>query len=579
MERAEIRRRSRELSRLIVIEVVILSLAAIGVFLLLVDRYERAQTAVAQQAAVVSVTEIFVVVPAATSPAPAPTSTNTPGGKLTLTAAPTRALTPTSTAAPSPVRSATLTRSPTLLRSPTPTQSPTPVLSPGLTKSPSPSLAPSSTRTHTPTRPLTPRSTSAPPTSWKTLTECDTIDAPGNYRLGTDLSASGECIKIQSSYVIFDCANHAIRGTNFAGYGVAIRNYGLANSQSPAYVEVRGCRVSNFMYGIFVESGNRLVIRDSDSSNNFDDVDPATRFGKFLGMTEGGGIRLNNTTDSMVLSNTTANQAIGIDVRNSSGILVRGNTASNNSAWGINLMRTQNSEASGNTTVDNVRKCTWGAGTIGFGCDAGGIAVQDGSNGNTIAQNIVKGRNGNGIFIKAHAMPCGNNNSIIGNTITSVLYNAVELGFCTGNKVNGNNIREGLDGVWLGFANNTEIKSNTIANMSNHGIISSNSHGNMVSGNQIINSNEGLYFYSEDYDRNHFSFLPPGDYRSHDNCLCGNTFQSNNVAVHLKDSTNNQVTGNTYQSNGRTFLMQGNTSGNNTQGFLLPWSQMVARRW
>jgi len=412
-----------------------------------------------------------------------------------------------------------------------------------------------------------------------TLSQCDTIDGKGNYRLSSDLTANGECIKIATSYVLLDCAGHSIRGTNFTGYGIAIHKYGLLGAETPAYVEVRNCRVSNFSYGIYVEAGDRLVIRGNDSSNNYDDTDPGTRFGKFLGMTEGGGIRLNYTTNSQILENTTSHQAIGIDVRYSSGIIVRGNTASDNSAWGINFLRTQNSEASGNTTTDNVRKCTWGAGTVGFGCDAGGIVVQDGSSGNTVSNNSVTGRNGNGIFIKAHALPCGNNNSIVGNTISSVLYNAVEFGFCSGNKINNNQLSNGLDGVWLGFGHDNEIKNNTITGMRNHGIISSNSRNNTVSGNQIISSNEGLFFYSEDYDRGAFSFLPPGDYRSYGNCLCGNTFQSNTVAVHLMDSTSNQVTNNVFQNNGRTFLVQGNGDGNNLQGLDWRdtlWGQSVA---
>lgn len=400
------------------------------------------------------------------------------------------------------------------------------------------------------------------------MTRCTTIDDTGFYRLGSDLTANGDCITIKSSYVVLDCNNHAIRGTNFTGYGIAIRKYGLLNLQTPAYVEVRGCRASNFLYGIFVEAGNKLVIRNNDSSNNFDDVDPSSRFGKFLGMTEGGGIRVNNTTDSQIINNTTTRQAIGIDVRYSNGVSVRANTSSDNSAWGINFLRTNNSEAIGNTTADNVRKCTWGAGTIGWGCDAGGIVVQDGANGNVIANNAITGRNGNGVFIKAHALPCGNNNSIIGNTITSVLYNAVELSFCSGNKVNDNQMRDGLDGIWLGFAHSTEIKGNTIVNMRNHGVISLNSRGNTVSGNHIANSNEAIYFYSEEYEKGAYSWLPAGDYRSHSNCLCNNTLQSNNVAVHLLDSTSNQVTGNTYSSNGRTFLIQGKSDGNNLQGAL-----------
>lgn len=503
--------KSKEFKVLVVVGTAIVGFAAMGVFGWLVDQYERARDAVAEQTVVAQSTEVFIAMLSATPPPPPPTHTPLPS----------------------------VTATPTL--SPTPTASPLP-------PTPRPADGPTSIQ-------------------WQTINKCDVIDSPGSYRLSADLTANGECIRIKSSNVLFDCFKHSIRGTNFTGSGIAIRKYGLLNAYAPAYVQVRNCRVSNFRDGIWVEAGDKLVIRDNESTNNYDDVDPTSRFGKFLGMTEGAGIRLNNTTSSQILNNITLRQAIGIDVRYSSGIIVRGNTASDNSAWGINILRTQNSDVSGNTTVDNVRQCTWGEGAMGWGCDAGGIVVQDGANGNTIANNQVTGRNGNGIFIKAHAMPCGSNNAITGNTITGVYYNAVELGFCAGNRVNNNNMRDGLDGIWLGYAHDTEIRDNTILNMRNHGIISSNSRGNTVSGNQIINSNEGLFFFSEPYDNPQFAWLTPGDYRSHSNCLCGNTFQQNAIAVHLKNSTHNQVTSNTFVNNGRIFLVQGNGDGNNLQGF------------
>lgn len=521
---------------LVIVETALFGFVALAVFGLLMERYESARDTVAGQTAIAQASQIYIAILSATPPTPTPTNTATPTN------------TPTPSKTPLPTATSTATATPTL--------TPTPTAIPMATKPPA-SVAPS-----TP-----PPTDSSAPLAWKTLTNCDSIDAPGNYRLGSDLSISGDCIKINASYVTFDCFKHAIRGTNDAGYGVAIRKYGLFNLQTPAYVEVRNCRVSNFHDGIFVEAGDHLVIRDNESANNYDDVDPVSRFGKFLGMTEGSGIRLNNTTASQVLNNITLAQAIGIDVRYSNGVSVRGNTASSNSAWGINILRTQNSEVTGNTTADNVRKCTWGAGTVGWGCDAGGIVVQDGSNSITVANNQVSGRNGNGIFIKAHALPCGNNNTISGNNITGVYYNAIELGFCAGNRILNNQIRDGLDGVWLGFARGTEIRGNTISNMRNHGVISSNSNGNTVTGNQIISSNEAIFFYSENYDTTAYAWLPPGDYRSHDNCLCGNTLQSNAVAVHLQDSTNNQVTGNNYAGNTRTFWIQGRSDGNNLQGF------------
>ncbi len=535
----------RTLTLLIIFEATFLGLATLVVFGFLADYYDRTKMAIVEQTAVAAETEIYVAYLTLTPPTPIPTDTPTP--------------TPTGT--------------PTLIWTGTPT------ISPFASASPTPSRPPLPTRTRTATiaPPLGVSSNGNPPRvpapgSWQTLSQCGVVDDAGNYRLGTDLVANGDCINIQASYAILDCAGHSIRGTSFAGAGIAVRKYGLLGSQSPSYIEIRNCRLSNFRFGIFAEGSNHLIIHHNDSSNNFDDVDPKSRYGNFLGMTDGGGIRVNNISDSYIFSNTTTHQAIGIDVRYSSGVYIRNNTSSDNSAWGINLYGTLSSEVSGNTTADNVRLCTWGAGDIGFGCDAGGIALQGGSNSITVSNNQVTGRNGNGIFIKAHNMPCGSNNSIIGNTISSVMYNSVELGFCSGNKVNNNTIKEGLDGVWLGFAHDTEIRNNSIVNMRNHGIISSNSWNNVVTGNQLVNSNEGLYFYSENYDRTAFNWLPAGDYRSHDNCLCGNTILNNlTTGVRLKDSTNNQVTNNTFQGNGRTVIVMGNGAGNNLQGNISSW--------
>ena len=90
-------------------------------------------------------------------------------------------------------------------------------------------------------------------------------------------------------------------------------------SQIPDDIEIRNCHLSNFQYGIYVESGTNLVVRDNDSSENYDDTNPTDRSGVFLGMVEGGGIRLNKVLDALIASNTTNRQAIGIDLRDSCG--------------------------------------------------------------------------------------------------------------------------------------------------------------------------------------------------------------------------------------------------------------------
>lgn len=526
----------RRFYALILVEALVIGIASTTMYAFLVGQYEQAQMVLDSRSSGMQATELAVAFLTANPPTATPTETSTPTETPTLTPTGTPTLAP----------SATVTATATLTSTPA-----------------SPSGSPTAIYTRAPTRP-----------SGMGLAHCDTIAASGTFRVVADLTTPGDCIRVQTSNVVIDCGGHTIRGTEMAGYGIAVTRYGLLNSQPPANVEIRNCKLSNFRYGIYVQGGAKVAIHDNDSSNNFDDTEPGSRYGKFLGMVDGGGIRIEDSSDSQVYANRTLHQAIGIDIHNSSNITVRNNVSSDNSAWGISLIRTQNSEVSNNTTSDNVRQCTWGGGTVGYGCDAGGIAIQDGSNGNTISSNTVSGRNGNGIFIKAHALPCGNNNSIVLNTITSVLYNAVELGFCSGNKVNSNAIRDGLDGIWLGFAHDTEIKNNNISNMRNHGIISSNSRNNMISGNQINNSNEGLFFFSEPYDQKDYSWLPPGDYGSHDNCLCANSFQGNvTAAIHLKDSTYNRVNNNLFQGNTRTILTQGKGDGNDMGGNVTGWRQ------
>ncbi|MDL1895221.1 hypothetical protein FBQ82_03040 [Anaerolineae bacterium CFX7] len=395
---------------------------------------------------------------------------------------------------------------------------------------------------------------------------CGSITAPGLYRLATSLTSQWDCISIYSDNVIFDCQGYALNGRDYNGYGVVVHQIGNVLSQrAPQNIEIRNCKSAKHKYGIFIDAANNLYVHDNNLSDNFRDTDERN-FGQFLGLTEGGGIRVGATTNALIENNTTNNNAIGVDVRNGSGITVRGNTASQNSAWGVHFYNVQFGEIDGNTTADNIRYCTWGNGTVGPGCDAGGIMLQSGSSKNIVRGNTITGGNGNGIFIKAHGTPCGDGNVIQDNTINGALYNAIELSFCRDNKIAGNHITNSLDGIWLGFAQKNEINGgNELRDLGNHGIISWNSSQNNVSTNTIVNSREGLYFYSSEYDREQFFFVPgePSDHVSTENCLCDNTLANNAaVAIHLNNSIKNQITQNRLTNNAVNFVMEGNTAGN-----------------
>lgn len=394
---------------------------------------------------------------------------------------------------------------------------------------------------------------------------CGGITSPGLYRLAQSLSSQWDCIQIYSDNVIFDCQGYSLNGTDLNGYGVIVHQIGNVLSQRAAHnIEIRNCKSSKHKYGIFIDAADNLYIHDNTLTNNFRDTDERN-FGQFLGLAEGGGMRIGSTTNALIANNHAESSAIGIDVRNSTGVTVRGNVANGNTAWGVHFYNVQDSEISENTTNDNLRYCAWGNGTVGPGCDAGGIMLQSGSSRDIIKNNTITGSNGNGIFVKAHGTPCGDGNTIANNSISGSLYNAIELSFCRDNKIQENTISNSLDGIWLGFATNNAVTGNQLQDLGNHGIISWNSEDNNVSTNKIVNSREALYFYSSGYDRQQFFFVQgsPEDHTSRGNCLCDNTIVSNAVAaIHLNNSLKNQITQNHLTNNGINFVMEGNTAGN-----------------
>lgn len=397
------------------------------------------------------------------------------------------------------------------------------------------------------------------------VSQCSNLAAPGTYLLTVNLVSQWDCIQIKSDWVVLDCQGHSLDGTDYNGYGVSVHQLGFPFTRAPQNIEIRNCKSSKHRYGIYVDAGTNIYIHNNQIIGNFNDVDPRG-YGQFLGLPEGGGIRANSLNNGRIEDNVTTFNAIGIDIRSSKNTFVRHNTASNNTAWGIHFYATMNSEISSNTAKDNVRYCTWGNGTVGAGCDAGGVMLQAGSSFNTIKNNEILSGNGNGIFIKAHDEPCGNSNTLAYNHISNVLYNGIEASFCKDNEIIGNEIDHALDGIWLGFARSTRTHGgNKLHDLNNHGYISWNSQDNVVSDNSFANDREAIYLFSSDYKQEEFFFVPgtPSDHIAQGNYFGGNTLTDNSAAaVHFSNAIHNQVRNNTFRNNVKNFLFDGNTTGN-----------------
>lgn len=471
---------------------------------------------------------------------------------------PTLALTPTRAPLANPTNAPVATRAATATPEPTATRTTTPTVTPTNTTTPTPTVTP------------TPLQTFA-------LNQCAEIWQPGIYKLTRDIAAPGtrDCFIIQAHNVTFDCDNRTIEGNTkivkdkqYVYAAITVRKFNFPLLESPTNIEIKNCKARYHRFGLNVTSGRNVYVHDNVFSDNLNTIDH-TGFGIFLGLTEGGGIRFDDVREGRIENNTTENQAIGIDVRNSDSIVIRNNSSSMNSAWGINLLNTSNSEVSGNTTRDNVRYCKWGSGVVGRGCDAAGIILQDGSSNNVIKDNQVLGDNANGIFIKAHAMRCGDNNTIQNNRIIGALYNAVELSFCKNNRIIGNEMVGSYDAVYFGFTNGTEVRNNLIREMKNHGIITWNSRNSVIANNEIVNSRVGIYMYWDEWDPKQFGFLPPSPdkYAARDNLIESNFIHSNAVAgIRLAGAIFNKVVNNTFANNARNIVTDGKSEGNTIQG-------------
>lgn len=470
----------------------------------------------------------------------------------TLSAPPlVRATSANPAAAPIATRAATATAEPTATRTTTPTVTPT------------------STITPTPTVTPTPLQTFG-------LNRCAEIWQPGIYKLTNDIAAPGtrDCFIIQTHNVTFDCDHHTIEGNTkivkdkqYVYAAIIVRKFNFPLLESPTNIEIKNCQARYHKFGVNVTSGRNVYVHDNVFSDNLNTIDH-TGFGIFLGLTEGGGIRFDDVREGRIENNTTENQAIGIDVRNSDRVIIRSNNASKNSAWGINLLNTSNSLVANNTTRENVRYCKWGSGVVGRGCDAAGIILQDGSSNNVVQENQVLGDNANGIFIKAHGVRCGDNNLIQNNKIIGALYNAVELSFCKDNQIVGNEMAGSYDAVYFGFTTGTQVRDNLIREMKNHGIITWNSRGSIIANNEIVNSRVGINLYWDEWDPKQFGFLPPSSdkYATRDNVIDGNFIHDNAVAgIRLTNAIFNQIVNNRFANNAKNIVTAGQVDGNTIQ--------------
>lgn len=386
------------------------------------------------------------------------------------------------------------------------------------------------------------------------LDSCRTIETAGAFRLVSDISSKGDCIKIRAGNVTLDCGGRQIKGINYIGKGIKIE---AADPQvRPANIEIQHCRISDFLYGIEIQNGQGIRIHDNDLSGNFDDTN-GSYHGAWLGLVDGGGVRVNRGTDITLEANVANRGANGMDVRDSAQVVIRGNTTNRNSAFGIVLTNTTDSLVEGNIVGDNVRWCTFPSergDVVVPGCDSAGIMLQDGSGRNRVRGNTVSGQNGDGIFVRNHTGRCGDDTVIEENKIVGAVWNGIEAGFCDRILISGNEFSSSKFGVWISYMDGVTLVNNSFMLMEQAGLALKNTHSAQIKHNSFSQSAEGIMLFGNTDDekfgwtmRHPFSY-----YRSYANVVTGNTFSDvTGSAIRLENSTGNVISGNAFGSVGK----------------------------
>lgn len=281
------------------------------------------------------------------------------------------------------------------------------------------------------------------------------VNTSGMYTLCTNQNYSAG-IDIEGSDITIDCQNNILDGTlNTQQNGISIN--------SSKNITVKNCAAKGFKYGFDVHSSSNIRIENSDFSNNSKGGQNQEWLATLMDKTEtGGGILLQNVTNSQILNSKASNNIAGVSLFQSSHIEVNGGDYSNNSGWGIRLITTTDSNVI-NLKADNNNRinsqCPQG------GCESAGILLMQNSHRNRIENNSLN-NSGDGFYINGNTATPSNDNIIIGNTSHSeskyVSGNGFEATFSDGNIFQENSSTGQNYGFWLGYSEKSVLRDNVV---------------------------------------------------------------------------------------------------------------------
>jgi parallel beta-helix repeat protein len=315
-------------------------------------------------------------------------------------------------------------------------------------------------------------------------------------------------------------------------------------------VEIRGCRVEGFRYGLIARKTEELTVADVDFRGNFDDPDKRRVFNPV----NGGGIRLEGARGGVVRNSRLGDNWNGIALSDSRGVEIRNNQVASTSNSGLSILGSRDNLVVGNDISKSVRgddlsfPDTWYGENIK---KTAGIIVDSRSTENRIVDNRIT-RSGDGVAIRSVTGFCATDNLVKGNTFSEIAHRAVDS-TCDDHRIVDNDIRKSRFGIWLEGTSGTVVRGNQIRDSRVDGVSiqrSDNRHVE-ITGNTIAGSGRaGLLVSGRTYRARH------------DLSRQGQTLANASHVLVQRNTFRNNTDRDVFVSSARSVLLASNCGGN-----------------
>ncbi|MBI2892768.1 MAG: right-handed parallel beta-helix repeat-containing protein [Deltaproteobacteria bacterium] len=282
----------------------------------------------------------------------------------------------------------------------------------------------------------------------------DTVLCGGEVRL-EDPGAPEGAVRIVADDVEVRCLETSLVSASPNGVDDPV-TYGFV-IEGVRGVVLEGCAAQGFRYGAMLRDAAAVTIRDCDFSANF--TDPS--LGWVFDSVQGGGLRLERVRDSVIEDNALGANWNGIELRDSHRNTIVRNAAAGCSNTGGFLLGSNENAISDNDMSYGIRGDGLEFPLSWYGIDtrdSASLLVDGGSSGNRIEGNDLR-YGGDGLFLRSVYGACPEWNVAIGNDTSFSPHNAIE-NWCDHNDFIDNEASESNYGLWLGGGDSMLVSGN-----------------------------------------------------------------------------------------------------------------------